>query len=132
LTVAITLDSITLPQGLRYADEFAWSPLAQTLEYSITGALIIEQAVKLAGRPITLTGGKEFAWRTRAQVVALKALLDAGDAMTLTLHDARTFTVFPAADPLVVSPLPIALDSGPADPSDSTLYVLESLKLIEV
>lgn len=131
--MALTLGALTLPQGLRWADEFDWSPLAQATSYSLTGALIVEQATKQAGRPITLVGGKDFAWLTRSEVAALKALLDAGAEMTLTLHDARTFTVLPAGDePLTVSPLPRVLDSGFANPGNNAWYVLESLTLIEV
>lgn len=131
--MAITLSTITLPQGLRWSDEFAWSPLAQTSEYGLTGSLLVEQTLKQAGRPITLIGGRDFAWLTRTEVSALKTLLDTGAELTLTLHDARSFTVIPAADePLIVSPLPVVKESGPANPSSSTRYVLESLKLIEV
>ena len=131
--MALTLGALTLPQGLRWADEFDWSPLTQATEYSLTGALIVQQAEKQAGRPITLVGGKDFAWLTRAEVATLKALLDAGEEMTLTLHDTRTFTVLPAGDePLAVSSLPIVKDSGPANPSSGARYVLETLKLIEV
>lgn len=130
--MAIYLDNVRLPDGLRWSDEFAWTPVAQATEYSLTGALIVEQSTKQAGRPITLIGGKDFAWMTRAEVVALKTLLDTGAEMTLTLHDARTFTVIPAAEPLTVTPLPIVKDSGPADPSSDAWYVLESLSLIEV
>lgn len=131
--MALTLGEITLPQGLRWADEFTWSPLTQATSYSLTGALLVEQAEKQAGRPITLVGGKDYAWLTRTEVGALKALLDAGEEMTLTLHDARTFTVLPADDePLTVSALPIVKDSGASNPSSGAWYVLESLKLIEV
>ena len=130
--MAITLNSLVLPSGLRWDDEFAWSPVAQVTTYSLTGALVVEQATKQAGRPITLIGGKSFAWLTRAEVVSLQALLDTGAVLTLTLHDARTFSVLPAEAPLAVSPLPIVQDSGPADPSSGARYVLESLKLMEV
>lgn len=131
--MALTLGALTLPQGLRWADEFDWSPLAQATSYSLTGALIVEQATKQAGRPITLVGGREFAWLTRTEVAALKTLLEAGEEMTLTLHDNRTFTVLPAGDePLTVTALPIVKDSGPANPSSGARYVLESLTLIEV
>ena len=131
--MALTLGALTLPQGLRWADEFDWSPFTQATEYSLTGALIIEQAEKQAGRPITLEGGKDFAWLTRTEVAALKALLDAGEEMTLTLHDNRTFTVLPAGDePLTVRALPVVKDSGPANPSSGARYILETLKLIEV
>lgn len=131
--MAITLNLITLPAGLRWEDEFAWSPLAQASEYSLTGSLLVEQTTRLAGRPITLVGGQSFAWLTRSEVSTLKTLLDTGAELTLTLHDARVFTVLPAAEePLSVTPLPIVIDSGPANPSSTARYVLESLKLIEV
>ena len=131
--MAITLNNIKLPDGLKFSDEFAWSPLAQANEYSLTGSLLVEQTTRLAGRPITLVGGQQFAWLTRSEVSTLKALLDTGAELTLTLHDARSFTVLPAAEePLSVTPLPIVLDSGPANPSSTTRYILESLKLIEV
>lgn len=131
--MALTLGALTLPQGLRWADEFDWSPITQATEYSLTGALIVHQGEKQAGRPITLEGGREFAWLTRTEVAALKTLLDAGEEMTLTLHDNRTFTVLPAGDePLTVRALPVVKDSGPANPSSGARYILETLKLIEV
>ena len=132
--MAITLDTVTLPQGLRWADEFDWSPMAiSDVAYSLDGTPIIQMAVKKAGRPITLIGGKDYAWLTRSEVAALKALLDAGEEMTLTLHDNRTFTVLPAGDePLNVTALPIVKDSGPANPSSSARYSLDTLTLIEV
>lgn len=131
--MAITLGAVTLPQGLVWSDEFDWTPIAQSTEYSLTGALIVEQAEKQTGRPITLLGGREFAWLTRSEVTALKTLLNTGAVMTLTLHDARTFNVLPESDaPLAVSALPIVKDSGPSNPSSGAWYVLESLKLIEV
>lgn len=131
--MAITLGAITLPQGCVWADEFDWSPLAQETTYTLTGSLVVEQTTRVAGRPMTLVGGKEFAWLTRAQVTNLKALLDAGASMTLTLHDNRTFTVLPAGpEALQVSALPIVKESGPANPSSGAWYVLEALKLIEV
>jgi hypothetical protein len=131
--MAITLGALKLPDGLRFSDEFSWGPLAQETDYTLTGSLIVEQATRQAGRPITLIGGIDFAWLTRAEVLAIQALLATGATMTLTLHDLRTFTVLPVGDEaLQVSPLPIVKDSGPANPSSSTRYVLESLSLIEV
>lgn len=131
--MAITLNAVTLPQGLRWTDEFAWSDLAQSTTYTLTGSLVVEQTTRQAGRPITLVGGKYWAWLTRVQLGTLKDLLDTGAPMTLTLHDNRTFTVLSAGpDALQVSALPIVKDSGPANPSSGAWYVLESLKLIEV
>lgn len=131
--MALTLDTVTLPPGCVWQDEFDWTPVSQATAYSLTGALLVEQSEKQAGRPITLVGGKDFAWLTRAEVEALKTLLNAGAAMTLTLHDARPFTVLPAGEePLKVSLLPRVKDSGPANPSSGAYYVLDTLTLIEV
>lgn len=131
--MAITLGGATLPSGLRWSDEFDWTPTVQSTQYTLTGALVVDQATKQAGRPITLVGGRQWAWLTRTQALALQALLATGAEMTLTLHDARTFTVLPAnEDALTLTLLPIVQDSGPADPSAGAHYVLETLKLIEV
>ena len=48
-------DAVDLSDELMWVDEFEWSKVASNdEEYSIAGALIIEQSEKLAGRPITL------------------------------------------------------------------------------
>ena len=51
---AIALGSVTLPGDLRWSDEFAGAQVQRSAEYSVTGALIVQEAVKQAGRPITL------------------------------------------------------------------------------
>ncbi|MCO5763766.1 MAG: hypothetical protein NHG36_20070 [Chromatiaceae bacterium] len=134
--MAILLDSslpgVALPDGLRWSDEFDWTPLAQSTEYSLTGALIVERATRQAGRPITLIGGKDFVWITRANLIALKTLLDSDDTLRLTLHDNRTFDVIPAPEPLAAYALPRVLDSGYANPGDDDWYVIDTLKLITV
>lgn len=130
--MAITLSGIALPNGLIFSTEFDWHPIAQATEYFLTGSLLVEQSIKQAGRPITLTGSADFTWMTRAQVKTLKALLDTGATLTLTLHDARTFSVIPAEEPLTVSPLPVVKDSPLANAGDGAWCVLEALRLIEV
>jgi hypothetical protein len=132
ITLRAGLVTVTLPQGLIWSDEISWTPVAMETTYSITGALIVERAEKQAGRPITLIGGRQFTWISRTNLISLHDLLQQDNDLTLTLHDARTFTVRPTADPLQVSALPIVQDSGPANPSGSAWYVLESLNLIEV
>ena len=64
--MAITLGALALPSGLVWTDELTWTPVVQSSEYSLTGALLLEISTQLAGRPITLTGqasGREYtAW----------------------------------------------------------------------
>jgi hypothetical protein len=98
--------------------------------------LIVQTSTKLAGRPITLTGQSDgqdhTAWITRSALLALKAALEVtGATFTLTLHDARTFTVM-ANGPVSAVPLPSYKSLPPANPASTHWYVLQSVPLIEV
>lgn len=89
---AITLGGVTLPDDLQWIDEYAWSPVARASERSLTGALIVEEAVNLAGRPITLSG--DWAWIDITTLAALRALAATpGWTGTLVLADSRSFAV---------------------------------------
>lgn len=133
--MAITLGVLVLPQGLRWEDEHSWTPTGQAMDYSLTGALIVQESSKQAGRPITLVGGIRWAWLTRAELRDLADALSPVDAiLTLTLHDNRQFQVRPRRDgdgPIQAYPLPVAYESGPANPNDGTRYVLERVRLME-
>lgn len=94
-----TLGTVQIPRGLIWIDEFDWAAVAQSEEYSITGALIVDQAVRLAGRPITLQGSETHGWIRRdvlAQVWALSQ--QAGVTFPLVLADGRSFEVRFASD----------------------------------
>jgi len=115
----ITLGSVTLPGDLQWTDEFSWSPVDRSQEYSLTGALIVQEATRLAGRPITLEAGNPGngrIWLARSVVEALYTLASTpGWSGTLTLADSRTFTVAFREEGVVAEPVrPIA----PLDTSD--------------
>jgi hypothetical protein len=134
MAVAIMLNSLPLCDGLVWSDEFTWTSVAQNSEYSLTGALIVQVATQLAGRPITLTGQSDgldhTAWMSRTNVLALKAALEVPDAtFILTLHDARTFAVRAAPNPLDAEPLPVYRNFLPANPSSDRWYRIHALKL---
>lgn len=138
ITLTAPAGSIALPDNLIWEDEDEWDPLSQNQDYTLTGALVVEESARLAGRPVTLAGGKAWAWLTRAQLATLRALGDAaGVSMTLTLHDATSLAVTPRRDGpggawVEAAPLPVVDDSGPADPSGSTRYSLERVRLMEL
>lgn len=136
--MTIRLDTFALPvtaNGLRWSDEFNWTPIAQSIEYGLTGAPLIQESTRLAGRPLTLTGGRSWAWINRSDLIALQALLDATAQRTLTLHDGRQIPVIPRRDgdgPLTVAPVPVVGDSGPADPTDATHYYIDQIRFLIV
>jgi len=87
------LDSIDLDDQFEWVDEFEWDAIAQEQERSITGALLVQEGVKVHGRPITLqsNGG---AWTPLSVVRQLEILRDQpGRVMPLTLPDGREFHV---------------------------------------
>lgn len=62
---------LTLPKDLQWVDEFNWAQVEQTTEFSLTGALLIQEGSKLKGRNITLSGLDNMAWITREQAETL-------------------------------------------------------------
>jgi hypothetical protein len=89
---------LLLPNDLMWTDEHAWSPAIASTSYLITGALLIQSAVRQAGRPITLVGAPDMAWVTRATVERLRAwaaipVSTAAGRFALTFADGRAFTV---------------------------------------
>jgi hypothetical protein len=70
--MALMLDSITLPTDLIWIDEYAYSPVKQSINTAVNGGLIIEAAAALAGRPITLQGGDDYAWASKATLELLR------------------------------------------------------------
>lgn len=123
--MSIHLGTFTLPGDLNWTDEFSWSPVARAAEYSLTGALIIEEAVKQAGRPITLVAGNEeigYVWLTRAEVLALYSLAATpGWSGTLTLADSRSFTVAFRDDGITATPVLHSAPHANADPYTLTI-----------
>lgn len=84
---------IRLPQDVQWFDEFDYSPLAQSNPvYTLNGAMVVQEGLKQAGRPITLGG--EWVWHKRGDFKLLKAWRDTPLlTMTLTHYDLRTFSV---------------------------------------
>lgn len=88
-----TQAALELPLDMHWLDEFEWQALAQSApEYTLGGAVVIQQGTKLAGRPITLGG--EWIWLPRAVLVTLQAWADVPELeMTLAHPDGRSFNV---------------------------------------
>lgn len=126
-----TLGTLQLPRGMVWADEFSWSEVQKSAEYSVTGALLIDAAVKQAGRPITLRGDASAGWIQRSVLLSLLTLAAAdplGEHL-LTLADGRSFTVqFAPGEPGPIDASPVA---RPELPPNTHPYVA-TVRLIEV
>ena len=124
-----TLAGLPIPRGMVWSDEFGWSRIEKSLEYSLTGAALIDVGIRQAGRPITLQGEVEAGWIKRGALVALRELAETepeGEYL-LALADGRTFNV-QFAPGLAVEAKPIARPEIPAEdyPYVATLRLIET------
>jgi|WetSurMetagenome_2_1015567.scaffolds.fasta_scaffold1342888_1 hypothetical protein len=137
-TLAKGNTTIVLPGNLMPSEEWRnWSPMVQSAEYSLSGAIVIESAEKQAGAPLTLEGGDRWVWLTGAQCDAIDALLaDIETPLTLTLHDGVARSVLPRVQdgkrPLRRYPVPVVAGSGVADPTSTAKYVVDQLLFLEL
>ena len=60
-----TLNALALPGDMMWTDEFNWSPVERSIDYSLTGALIVDIGTRQAGRTITLEGADDAGWLPR-------------------------------------------------------------------
>jgi len=134
--MAITLthgaQTLTLPEALIWSDELSWSPVVQSVSYSIEGALVIDRLVRQAGRPITLEGNASRAWVERGTLRQLQAwAAQAGETvLILILRDAAYRVIFDVSqDGGAVTGEPVMAWDTPADGDD---YFNIKLKFLEV
>ncbi|MCY1300191.1 hypothetical protein D9M70_497500 [compost metagenome] len=112
---------------MEWTDEFEWDAVAQEQQRSLTGALLVQEGVRLHGRPITLrsNGG---AWFRLATVRALEVLRDQpGRVMPLTLPDGREFHVIfnrAAGAPVQATPVFRTVNPGPDWEYELTLRLI--------
>lgn len=78
----ITLDGISLPNFV-WQDEYGWIDVAEAVDYSVAGSLVINTGVRSKGMPITLGG--DHAWLPRATIEALYQLARQNKSMTLII-----------------------------------------------
>ena len=88
-----TSETLILHPQYIWADEYDWTPIAQSVPtYSLSGAMHIQQAIKKAGRSITLDG--THVWLTRATIKTLQQWASVPElTMTLSHPDGRELNV---------------------------------------
>ena len=126
--MAITLDTVVLPDELVWADEYGWSQIKSKNQYTLQGKLVIEENMITKGRPITLYS--ENAWIDRDDLNILHGMAqEFGKTMTLTMHDGKTYSVgFRHWEQPVIEAENL---TGTPFQTDDVIYVL-TLKLVEI
>ena len=95
ITLTHGVTTLHLSDRLQWTDEYEWTPVQQATEYSITGALLIDVGIKLAGQTIALDGVETEAWIDRALCQELKAWAALpGAEFALTLRGTTHTVIF--------------------------------------
>lgn len=75
ITLTYLTTTVTLNPDLIWIDEHNWFPVEQSVQRTITGALIVSTAERVAGRPVTLAPvDASSAWMPQATLDALRNL----------------------------------------------------------
>jgi hypothetical protein len=123
------LGSLQIPRGMIWVDEFDWASVDRSSEYGLTGALVLDAAVKTNGRPITLQGVDDQGHILRSAVQSLYAMAATPLASyPLVLADGQSFTVQFAPGDSPVKAYPIG---RPEAPGASYRYVA-TVRLVTV
>ena len=130
ITLTHNSTTVTLPAALYWADEHSWAPVGQTTERTITGALIVSVATRLAGRPVTLQPEDDrSAWTPRADLDQLRHwAAGAGRVLQLTLRGSTRDVMFRHQDNNAVEATPVQHlnDTQPGD------WFLVTVRLMEI
>jgi hypothetical protein len=123
----ITLGDIDLDQDMEWPDQFTAWRIGQDIQTSVEGALIVHEAARQAGRPITLKSGSrngargtEYWGVVNFEVLeALHESVNEGGTYTLTIpKDGGTHefvVMWDQSDPLTAEPADIVLPPKEGD-----------------
>jgi hypothetical protein len=122
------ISSITLDHDLIWTDEYTAPTAAGSSARTVDGHLVMQSSGIVSGRPLTLRGGADHGWLTKATLDLLRSLsATPGVTFTTTLPDTRSFTtMFDHANHPVIEFIPVALATKPG----SSFYFYGTIKLV--
>lgn len=131
ITLSDGTNTVTLRDDTEWTDEFGWQPLVQTAQYSLTGALVVEEAPMLAGRPITLAGADDRAWVAYADLQQLQTwALTPSLALTLTLRGSARQVRFDLRNGSPIAARQVMWVDNP--PAADAWFAINALKFFEI
>jgi len=125
----ILLDTLTLPDGLVWTDQYASQAVVQSVKRTLAGSLVVFHAGQPQGRLITLESSQDSGWLTRSQVEALALLAASPGAIhVLQIHGESYPVMFRHHQPPALDARHLWSYDAPRD-SD---YFLVTLKLMSL
>lgn len=109
ITLSDGSTTVELNQDLFWSDESAWQPVEQSVERTLTGALIVSVATRNGGRPVTLQPADDASgWILQSVVQQLRNWAAVpGKTLTLTLRSTSRNVIFRHHDGNAVEAAPV-------------------------
>lgn len=90
-----TLNSITLPDGLYWLDEFESTKVTQNVKTTLSGDAVVFYGERKTGLPITLQSQSDQGWVDRTTVQSIATIADVpGAVYTLSLRGVNYSVMF--------------------------------------
>ena len=125
--MSIDLAGVVITTGMIWADQYAYSPVAQLTRRTLGGVQVVTYGVLSEGTPITLSSQPDQGWLLKTQVDALKVLADVAGAVYPLTIGSDTFQVMFRHEE------PPALEFGPLIPRTIILdddWMVGTIKLM--
>ncbi len=125
--------TLELDPDFWWSDEFSWSPVRAVTSYSLTGALLVDESVAQAGRPITLQpdapNGARMSGAMLRQIQGWAA--EPGAVLTLALRGELFSVMFRRDSGPCIEAVPTIFTANPAPGGLGDWYRV-TLRFIEV
>ncbi len=125
---------LDLPEDLLWTNEFRWSRVSQSVERSVTGALLVDVSTRTGGRQITLAGQEDSAWILRSGLETLQAWAALPGQQFTLIHNGVARTVIfdhgTAEESNAIKQVQPVVDFSDPEPTD--YYCSLELSFLEV
>lgn len=129
MATTITLNGTTLSAALIWRDREAYASVAQGVERTLGGRLVVDASGVSQGRPITLVSERNQGWLNYATVKVLQGLAEVVGGMSTLVIGTESYTVmFRHEDAPAFEATPLVKRLNPADDD----WFLVTLKLMTV
>jgi hypothetical protein len=130
ITLTYLTTVITLNPDLTWGDEHNWFPVEQSVQRTITGALIISTATRVAGRPVTLAPTDDSsAWMPQATLDELRNLaVVPGRVLQLNIRGTSRDVIFRHHEGAAIEAVPVVYYND----VDATDWFKVTLRLMEI
>lgn len=132
MAITLTYDTttLTLHPDLFWTDENDWAAVEQSIQRSVSGALIVSASQRIAGRPITLQPENDSsAWMMRSVLDTLSTWSSVPNRqMVLTIHGTSYDVIFRHHDGQAIEARPV-IQYQDVQPTD---FYLVTLRFMEV